>query len=155
MLREKLLSGKLSKHSEQLNKFVAGFFDSDGSVYLCRDRGAIALRCSINQSAAKDPDFEIMRSLHRHYSLGTLNYVDVKKGSAQCSWRFGATDSKKLFNLIGKHLLIKATHFKNCINSYNSKTFMVDEEYKNSRNNSTYLKRPKHISWAYLSGLIS
>ena len=163
MLLEKLLSGKFRKHSEQLNKFVAGFFDADGSIYIYEDRGNIGLRASIGQSASKDPDFEVMRALQKHYNLGRIIYYlppDGENQASACMWNLSTTDSKKLYNLIGKHLLIKATHFENLI--------WIQEECKGcpvkgdirefsdcSRKHSKYLKRPKHISWAYAAGYIA
>ena len=54
MLREKLLGGKLRKHSEQLNKFVAGFFDTDGCVGVTLDKGYLKLYSKITQASSKD-----------------------------------------------------------------------------------------------------
>jgi len=164
MLMERLLSGKLSKHSEQLNKFVAGFFDSDGCVSVYMDRHTLTLRATLCQTASKDPDFEIMRALHRYYNLGVLTYITRDKGSAVCTWNMGIKDSKKLFNLIGKHLLIKATHYENCIalqlryadSRVSKEEWVLIKDFKRkSRESSRYLKIPKHISPAYLAGLIA
>ena len=161
MLLEKLLSGKFRKHSEQLNKFVAGFFDSDGSVFVYQDRSTIGLRCSIGQSASKDPDFEVMRALQRHYGLGHIVYY-IPKGNiaSACLWSLSSSDSKKFFNIIGKHLLIKATHFENMIWLYdNCRDCKIDGDIRDfsdcSRKSSKYFKRPKHISWAYAAGYIA
>jgi hypothetical protein len=154
MLREKLLSGKLDKHSEQLNKFLAGFFDSDGSIFLYKDRDHITIRATIAQSASKDPDFEIMRALKNHYKLGSLIFYIQPLGSSMCAWNLGKTDSLKLFGLIGKYLCIKGTYFKYCIDCLSSKEFDKGKQ-KVNRIESIYLKKPKHLSWSYLAGLIA
>ena len=69
MLREKLLSGNLRKHSEQLNKFVSGFFDTDGCIGVTLDKGYLKIYSKITQASSKDPDFEVMRALNNHYKL--------------------------------------------------------------------------------------
>lgn len=160
MLREKLLGGKLRKHSEQLNKFVAGFFDSDGSVFVYKDRSSLGLRSCIVQSASKDPDFEVMRALQRHYGLGRLTYSTPEKGSAMIEWSMSAKDSKIFFSLIGKHLCIKATHFDNMIWLWdNCRSLGITEDIEDfkrcSRKSSKYFKKPKHLSWAYTAGYIA
>jgi len=161
MLREKLLSGKLKKHSEQLNKFVAGFFDTDGSVFIFKDRNRIYIRSAIAQAASNDPDFEVLRALQRHYKFGTLTYYLGKKTS-MCSWTLNSKDSKKLFNVIGKYLMIKARYFETCISIDKEKLDLSKEQYddlkslmKIDRKYSKYLKKPKHLSHAYTAGVIA
>ena len=168
----KLLTGRLTqsrKHSEQLNKFLAGFFDSDGYVGLAfhkkGDRFLLQPRAKICQSASNDPDFEMMRALQSFYKLGFLFYEDAKEDahSSAVVWMLGITDMKKLYNVIGKHLMVKATHYQDMIWLHESLrgvklTASQAEELKEfsqcSRSNSRWLKHPKHISTRYLAGLI-
>ena len=67
-LAYKIRNNKLKKHSEQFNKWLAGFIDADGSFSLhfkknSNDRYSIYLQFSLCQSASNDPDFELLRSI--------------------------------------------------------------------------------------------
>jgi hypothetical protein len=162
MLLEKLLSGKLKKHSEQLNKFIAGFFDTDGSVFIYRDRGTITMRSSISQAASSDPDFEIMRALQKHYRMGRIVYYFNSYGTSACHWNLNTKESAKLFNLIGKHLNVKATYFQTCLAIRKENLKLSASQYKDlqcmmklDRANSKYLKKPKHLAWAYTAGVLA
>lgn len=162
MLREKLLSGKLKKHSEQLNKFVAGFFDTDGSIFIYKDREHLAVRASIAQAASNDPDFEIMRALHKHYKMGTLVYYFNTAGTSACQLNLNMKETAKLFNIIGKHLVIKATYYETCLYIVEEKLKLSNPQYqdlrcmlKQDRAGSKYFKKPKHLSWAYTAGVLA
>lgn len=166
MLREKLLSGKLRTHSEQLNKFVAGFFDTDGCVGLVLDRGYIRVYSKITQAASKDPDLEVMRALKKHYGLGYISYVipSMDNAASYCDYTLSINDSKKFFNLIGKHLLVKYKYFRECIWFYDELKglkltqvqFEEIKEYLDCIKKSNILQRiPKHLSWSYVAGLLS
>jgi len=150
MLYSKLKAGTLRDHSEQMNKWTAGFFDADGCVSLhikkhSNGRYGVYLQVSIAQTKP-----EILHLLKAHYKIGGISGV---------SWHLSGTDARRLLNLIGKHLKIKATHADNM-------QWVVDElqglsikdpsdlkEYAEcSRKNSRWRTEPKHIPLAYMAG---
>lgn len=174
-LAYKLLTGKLRenrKHSEQLNKYLAGLLDSDGSISLkiSPDRREgyyrIYLSLSLGQSASVDDDFSLLRALRDFYNLGEVYYRDVpgdQHKSIVGVWRLAHKDSLILYNRVGKHLRIKGTHWDNLVwvTRELDKTIIpkvaLDElkEYsKCSRDNSRWLKHPKHLSWAWVAGFL-
>lgn len=165
----KLISGQLRKnrkHSEQLNKFVAGLLDSDGWISLDFCRKKLQIQCGILQSASNDPDFQMLRALKDFYNLGTIIYREGEKDthSDQCKWTLRTKESKILFNRIGKHLRIKGTHFENLAYLSNELKDIVltdaqivelKEFSKCSRDNSKWLKYPKHPSWSWVAGYLA
>lgn len=166
MLLEKLLSGKLRKHSEQLNKFVAGFFDTDGSVMVALDKKWFRVTSKITQASSKDPDFEVMRALQKHYNLGYLTFTipKMENSAGCCDWVMGIKDSRKFFNLIGKHLLVKYNYFVECLWIYEElketpitkEAYLEIKEYCTCyRRNSKFPRIPKHLSFSYTAGIIS
>lgn len=169
----RFISGKLQdkrKHSEVINKILAGYIDSDGSISLRRSDSKnrnIQIEVHLVQSAINDPDFEVIRSFYKFYNLGFLTYKisSNPKESSQILWRLGSSDSIKLFNLIGKHLVVKGKHFKFCIERYAeligeeiTDVFWEDikaEVNKSREENAGPLKIKKHPSWAWLAGYIA
>lgn len=164
----KLVSGKLRskrKHSEQLNKYLAGLFDADGCITLeYVDHKYLHLRFTLTQAATVDSDFELLRALHAFYGMGTLKYsFNPLNDVSRCDWRLSTKDSKKMFNIIGKHLRIKATHFRNLIAMQEafSGTVVSEDQWEDikkyrsdSRVKSTWLKRPKHLAYAWVAGYL-
>lgn len=162
----KLVTGKLKethKHSEQLCKYIAGLFDSDGYIGLEFIKDSVYLRGGITQSATVDTDFRMLRSVKEFFNLGTLYYHYQDNNVSCCSWRFSTKDAKLFYNRVGKHLRIKATHFLNLINKYNeiqTKKLSTKEREelqsfsKDSRSTSLWLKRPKHLSYAWVAGYL-
>ena len=165
----KLISGQLKKnrkHSEQLNKFVAGLIDSDGWVSLDFCRNRIQIQCGIVQSSSNDPDFQMLRAIHDYYELGTVIYRshEIPSHTDQCRWTLRTKESKILFNRLGKHLRIKGTHWDNLIYLSNElgDLILTDSQVNElkefstcSRNNSKWLKHPKHPSWSWLAGYLA
>jgi hypothetical protein len=167
----KLMSGYFKSHSEQLNKYVAGLFDSDGSVGLAfkehsNGRGSVYLQLTIGLSASTDPDFALLRALCNHYRLGKVYYALSNSPIAKSSlgsWRLNSKESRKFLNVIMKHLLIKGSHADNLLwlvdelDGYTIKWDVLNElrEFsKCSRDNSKWLKKPKHPSWPWLAGYL-
>lgn len=157
----KLQSGQIKKHSEQLNKFVAGLFDADGYISFDFCRNKIQLQCGIVLI-----DENLIYSLQKHYKMGTIIVTDGKLASHSTfyKWAMRSKESKKFFNLIGKHLRIKATHFRNLVNIHTEleeETLQEDmisslkEISKESRKNSKWLRHPKHPSYAWVSGYLA
>jgi hypothetical protein len=171
----KLLNRVVKDHSEQLNKVVAGLFDSDGCVSIkFNSNGSssynnagyyrIQLCAQIDQSASNDPDLTMIRGIRDHYNLGTLNYHARENWAHQTTWQLGAKEAQVLFGLIGKHMYIKRAHFENLIWLYNElKGVRLSEDQLGelkefiacSRDISCSLSEKKHISPAYLAGLIA
>lgn len=171
----KLLNGKVKDHSEQLLKVIAGLFDSDGCVglkfnscgnssYGQEDLFTVQLSSQIDQSASNDIDLQATRAIQKHLGIGSISLRSRENWAHQATLHFSAKDSKILFNLIGKHLYIKATHFDNMVWLYDELkgvklTREQVEELKQfsccSRDNSGPLNLKKHISPAYLSGLLA
>lgn len=168
----KLLSGKLienRKHSEQLNKYLAGLIDSDGSfhLYFSKDRvGEYRTYCFLNvhQSDRNDPQHEMMIALRSFYDIGVLSFFTREENSPMCVWKLASKETKKLTNLIKKHLRIKGTHLDNLLWLQDElKGVPLREEHieelkefsKCSRRNSRWSKHPKHPSWAWLAGYLA
>lgn len=165
----RFLNGEISnkrKHSEVINKILAGYIDSDGYIELARKDGLLAITVSLGQAAVNDPDFTVLRRFHEHYGLGSLTYRFSKsnKESSRCDWRLGVKDTLILFNLIGKHLIIKGKPYKNLISLFNSfkGTKISSNEWDELRNimieikkDTGPIKRKKHPSWAWLAGYIA
>lgn len=158
----KLFSGRLKdnrKHSEQLNKFVAGFFDSDGSItYNRNNKGFRQLTSCISQSCKNSPFGKLLRGLQEYYNLGKVYHIETQENhSDRFEWRLNAKDTKVLFNRIGKHLFIKQKHFQSMIDMYDNDYYAenLSELRSESRRVSCSLTHKKHISPAYLAGLIA
>ena len=168
----KLLSGSLKSkrvHSEQLNKYLAGLFDADGCVTTSatssKGKRRVRLLATITQSASNDPDFSLIRALRDFYGIGSLTYAQARteKDSHSIEWRFSNKDAEVLFNIIGKHLMIKGTHFRRMIElrgafqsiePSDSDLLSIASFRKISREHSEYLKKPKHISVCWLAGML-
>ena len=125
-LAYKLLSGSLRnkrKHSEQLNKFVAGLFDTDGCIGLFHyktrvsNQNKLKIVLTVQQSAVNDPDFQMLRSLQSFYNRGSLyySYNNIGTEASFCAWTLRDKDAKAMYNIISKHMRLKATHFNNLI----------------------------------------
>ena len=158
--------GDSRRHSEVINKILAGYIDSDGTIALKVNSKYLNINVILSQAAVNDPDFEILRAFHKFYGLGNLQFrfSDNEKESSRCDWKLGVQDTLKLFNLIGKHLVVKGTLFRDLIEIY--KSFIgikiSDEDYREVyekqsilRKTTGPLKRHKHPSWAWLAGYIA
>jgi len=162
----KLVSGSLResrKHSEQLNKYVAGLWDADGSLSFDYISDFVYLRGSISASAVVDTDFVMLRALRDYYDLGRITYDYQENGISRCSWRLGTTEFQTFFNRVGKHLRIKQTHFNNLLLKQREYRLKQINEYefqelkkfsKTSRQQSTWFKRPRHLSWSWVAGFL-
>lgn len=152
MLYTKLKNKTLKKHSEQMHKWTAGFLDADGSISFhikqhSNKKYGIYLQVSICQT-----DTEILHLLSDYYGGG---------GVSGDHWHLSGKQAHIFLNLIGKHLLIKATHMDNIL-------WVVEElrgcsiidaddirEYaKCSRSNSRWRHHPKHVPYAWMAGYL-
>lgn len=171
----KLISGKLESkrnHSEQLNKFLAGFIDADGSFYMYFSKDRVGMYRSycftcIDQAASVDYNHSMMKALRSFYNVGSFRtYTQEERHgkSLMYSWLIASKDTLKLTNLIKKHLLIKGTHLDNLLWLQEelrgvplTKEQVEDLKpfIKCSRKNSKWIKQPKHPSWAWLAGYLA
>lgn len=164
----KLLSGKLRekrKHSEQLNKMLAGLIDTDGCISMFfyktrttgKQRGKIVLTLSMTE-------IPLVEALAAYYRLGSLSYPTVRSNEQPiATWTLREKDTLILLGRILKHLRLKATHADNLMWLTRQLRDIEDipnvEELKEfvkcSREQTTYLKMPKHLSWSYVAGVIA
>lgn len=150
MLYEKLRAGTLKKHSEQMNKWLAGFIDSDGSISLHIKRHSNGRYGVYLQVAICQTDASLLHLLCAHYGLGSVS------GD---TWHLSGKDAHMLMNLVGKHLLIKATHLDNLlwlIGELKGLSIREPEDIREfsicSRENTKWRHEPKHIPYAWLAG---
>lgn len=153
----KLLSGNLKErrvHSEQLNKFVAGYFDSDGYItYYITAAKAYVLKGGIAQSGKVDTDGRLLKALKDFYGIGRIYYNQKKH---MYYWEFERKEAKKFYNIIGKHLIVKQKHYQSMIDFYDNKqSENLDKLRTESRKASPFMTHKKHISPAYLAGFIA
>lgn len=165
----RFISGKLGdnrKHSEVINKILAGYIDADGNIGIKKNGKYYQLYIILSQAAINDPDFEILRAFHKFYNLGSLIFRFSKnpKESSRCDWRLGTKDTFKLINLIEKHLVVKGKEFREISMIYSNYacTQILDNEFeiikdlvKKARKLEGPIKKKKHPSWAWLSGYIA
>lgn len=164
----KIRNGKLKKHSEQLNKYVAGLIDADGSFSLKYKRMttgkyAVYLQFALCQSESNDEGLELLHALCKHYGVGKV-YLESPREFTKSQagrWVVSGKEAEKLANVLHKHLLVKASHLDNLrfiTDSLKDFTIINCEDIKAyvkcSRNTSTWLKVPKHTSPAWLAGFI-
>lgn len=149
----KLYNSKIKNHSEQLNKYVAGLIDSDGSISLKKTRGIVYLKTTITSI-----DSDLLVSLRLHYNLGTTY---LKDNGSICVWELADKHSKILLGRLTKHLNIKgqlsefamwATKDKPHVNQCQWDELKTC--YTKLRETTKWLKHPKHPSWAWLAGFL-
>lgn len=152
MLYNKLKSGTLKGHSEQMNKWTAGFLDADGSIGLhikrhTNNRYGIYLQVCIDQT-----DTDILYLLRDHYNIGNVSGT---------KWHISGKDSHKFLGIIGKHLLIKATHMDNMlwvIDQLSGISIINVDDIRAyaecSRLNSRWRREPKHVPYAWMAGYL-
>lgn len=167
----KLISGKLKNnrnHSEQLNKYLAGLIDADGSFFLYFLKGrsgeTYTPYCffSLSLSESSDKDFILLKALRDFYNLGKVT-VQLRDGVRVGHWHLASRETRILSNKILKHLRLKAKHLDNLLWVQEElRGVKLSEENveelkdfsKCSRINSTWLKEPKHPSWTWLAGFL-
>ena len=152
MLYTKLKNKTLKKHSEQMLKWTAGFLDADGSISLhikqhSNGRYGVYLQVSICQT-----DTTILYLLKDYYRIGNVS------GD---TWHLSGKQAHIFLNLIGKHLLIKATHMDNILwvvgelSGYSVKDADDLRDYSQcSRLNSRWRHTPKHVPYAWMAGYL-
>jgi len=164
-----LINGKLDKkHSERLNKFVAGLMDADGTFGLHFGKNTyLTLRFKITQSIVNDPEFIMMKSIVRYFGLGSSRVNIEHKWNQEFEsfeWVVQGQEARKLADYLVKHSCIKAKHIDRLCYLYdNLRGFKLTpaqvaelKEYSTcSRENTASLFERKHPSWAWLAGYLA
>lgn len=147
-----------NKNNEGINKYTAGLFDGDGTIYL-RSNGKEGLRltCEIVFNLDEPKVEDTMLMLYDHYGFGRID----RKQSKNVTLGYWVMEGKtciSFFNTIKKHLVIKGTHGQRIINLFISKRIpnlkVLKRWLKWSREHTGSLKHKKHINWAWLAGYI-
>lgn len=146
-----------NKNNEGLNKYTAGLFDGDGTIYLRESQKNLRLTAEIVFNLSEPKAEETMLMLFDHYSFGRID----RKQSKNVTLGYWVIEGKSVINFINiikKHLVIKGTHAERCISLFLSKRVVKLPVLKRwlhwSRNNTRSLKPKKHINWAWLAGYI-
>lgn len=147
-----------NKNNEGLNKYTAGLFDGDGTIYLRKNISkGLRLTAEIVFNLDEPKVEETMLMLFDHYSFGRID----RKQSKNVTLGYWVIEGKSVIsfiNVIKKHLVIKGTHAERCISLFTSHREPRIEALKRwlnwSRCNTTSLKPKKHINWAWLAGYI-
>lgn len=152
-LAYKLYRDEIKKHSEQLNKYVAGLIDSDGSIILRRDHGYLGLRVTITSI-----DAQLLVALRIHYKLGSTYFKEDYK---VCVWELSKKDSLILLGRLKKHLLIKgklaefSIYITKEISKINQTQWLeLKSCFSKLRRDTRWIKHPKHPAWAWLAGFL-
>ncbi len=149
---------KYRKNNEGINKYTAGLFDGDGTIYLRPDgRGKLRLTMEICGDSRQKKVEDTLLFLYDHYSFGRID----RKTSGMMSWVIEGTKAVSMFNTIKKHLVVKAIHGQRIINLWNQvrsgrkvSEKVLKKWLKWSRKNTGPLKHKKHFNWAWLAGYI-
>lgn len=162
----KLRCGSIKKHSEQLNKYVAGFIDSDGCISLkykemTTGRYGVYVQFALCQSESNDEGHELLLALQKHYNVGQVYIEREFSKSVAARWVVSGKEAEKFLSVIHKHLLVKYTHLGNILwitrelRGYTIRDATDLKDYmKCSRASSRWKREPKHISKAWLAGFI-
>jgi len=164
----KLRCGSIKKHSEQLNKYVAGLVDSDGCVSLkfkkmTTGMYGVYIQFALSQSESNDEGHELLQALQKHYNVGKV-YLEKDRTfskSEAARWVISGKQAEVFLNVIHKHILVKYTHLDNLL--WITKELAaftvadvddIKEYVKCSRSSSKWKREPKHISKAWLAGFV-
>ena len=149
---------KYRKNNEGKNKYTAGLWDGDGTIYL-RPGTHNSLRLTMEicgDSRVKKVE-ETLLELFDHYGFGRID----RKSTGMMSWVIEGKQAVSLFNIIKKHSVIKAIHGERIINlwyQFRDGRRFSKEALKRwlrwSRKNTGPLKPKKHFNWAWLAGYI-
>jgi len=149
---------KYNKNNEGVNKYTAGLFDGDGTIYVRKDyRGKLRLTMEICGDARVKKVEDTILFLFDHYGFGRID----RKSSGMIYWVIEGNKCVSLFNRIKKHLVIKGIHGERVINLWYQVRNGRTPNYKAikrwlsiSRRNTGPIKPKKHFNWAWLAGYI-
>jgi len=149
---------KYNKNNESVNKYCAGLFDGDGSIFLGIDKdGYISISFEICGDGRVPKVEETLLFLHDHYDIGYIS----RRTNGMMTWHVGADNAVSLFNRIKKHSVVKARHGERLIElrrQYRQGRTISKETLKRflrwSRQSTGSLKFKNHFNWAWLAGYI-
>lgn len=152
---------KYRKNNEGLNKYVAGLFDGDGTIYVrSNGKGGLRLTMEIVFNLDEPKVEDTMMELYDHYGFGRIDRKQSKNVTLGY-WVIEGNSCMSMFNTISKHCVIKATHgdrvIKLWLSARNGRPVNLQaiKRYLNiSRRNTTSFKHKKHFNWAWLAGYI-
>lgn len=152
-------------------KYLAGLIDADGSLMFHfakynETKYNVCLQIVLQQSLSIDKDGAYVKSLSDY--CGFNQFIEVSKPNENWAdanrWTVNSTsDLNMLIPRLTKHMVIKAKHFQNLLDKFNSirgKSVTEDEmrELKefslSSRKDVGPLKPKKHPTWAWVAGYI-
>ena len=145
------------KNNEGLNKYLAGLFDGDGTIYVRYSSGNLRLTMEIVFNLNEPKVEETMYMLYDHYGFGRIDRKQSKNVTLAC-WVIEGKRAISLFNTIKKHCVIKAQHGERVLKLYTSnrrpKPSVLKRWLRLSRRNTGSLKPKNHITWGWLAGYI-
>lgn len=149
---------KYNKNNESTNKYLAGLFDGDGTIYAGIDKdGYISISFEVCGDWRVPKVDETILFLYDHYNMGHVN----RRDNGMMTWHVGGDSAVSLFNRIKKHLVVKAKHGERIIElrkQYRAGRKISKSVLKRflrwSRKNTSSLKHKKHFTWAWLAGYI-
>lgn len=137
----------MSKLSE---KYVAGFFDADGTVCLqFNGRGRPTLYVGFSQKTSKD---EVLKRIQEEFG-GSFGVVKIN-GGLYSHLTFCSKNAGKLLNRVHKHLVIKRHYASVCMETAEKKvidSLEVKKYLKSQRRQRSY-PVPKHPTRKWLAG---
>ena len=159
------------KHfTETQIKYLAGLIDADGSLHFhfrkYEDRYNVTLKLVLQQSLSIDNEGKFINSLIDY--MGFIQEINIQSQKETWSnanrWTVNSqAELNMLIPRLTKHMVIKAKHFKNLHDKYNtlfgkSVTELEMNELKefsiNSRKDTGPLKPKKHPTWAWVAGYL-
>jgi hypothetical protein len=149
---------KYNKNNEGINKYTAGMFDGDGTIYVRKDyRGKLRLTMEICGDGRLPKVEQTLLQLFDHYGFGRID----RKSSGMIYWVIEGNNCVSLFNRIKKHSVIKAMHGERIINLWyqvrNGRPVnypAIKRWLTISRKHTGPLKPKKHFTWGWLAGYI-
>ena len=152
-------------------KYLAGLIDADGSLVFHftkynETKYNVCLKLVIQQSLSIDHEGKFIKSLSEYCGFNQFIKISSETNSWSDANRWTVNNTQDLNMLIprlAKHMVIKAKHFINMLDRYNTikgKSVSIEEmnELKefalSSRKNVGPLKPKKHPTWAWVAGYI-
>lgn len=152
---------RYNKNNESTNKYLAGLFDGDGTIYLrAASNNNYRLTMELVFDLSKPKVESTMLWLFDHYGFGRLDRKQSKNVTLGY-WVIEGSACVSLFNTIKKHSVIKAIHGERIITLWyqlrNGRTTSLPALKRWmtwSRRHTSGFKVKNHFTWAWLAGYI-
>lgn len=166
-----LREAMIKNFTETEIKYLSGLIDADGSLLFHftkynETKYNVCLKLTLQQSLSIDHNGKFMQSLPEYCGFNQFIEINKLKSTWSDAWRWSCNSTQDLNMLIPrltKHMVIKARHFNNLLDKYNSikGKSVTENEMKelkefsiSSRKDVGPLKDKKHPTWAWASGYI-